>query len=366
LRSVEKTLTIGIYEFTAPHIVSTISAQMAGKTLNLVLDDPNYDTTMREQNNDATHDQLVKALGGGLNFAWAAEGANKHNTIHLFPAAYHIKVAVADSKAFFLSSGNFNSSNQPKIDPIKKPTDAAETRTRDRDWHVIVEHETVAKVFESSILRDLDQARPGQQVAPAVVLKGTGNRPGLEFKKFFGAKTFEGKMTVQPVLTPDNYVDVILPLIRSAKTSFWMQTQYIKPSSKFPADVNLPVDQRSILEQLIDALRELFHKGVDVRIILDSRVTSSSIEQLQKIGGLDGSRILRQDRVHNKGMIIDGETVVIGSQNWSTEGVDSNRDASVVIANPDVASYWAAIFDNDWNSMTLAQEGRVRAHAGAP
>jgi hypothetical protein len=49
---------------------------MKGKTLNLVLDDPNYDTTMREQTNDATQLQLSKALGARLNFAWAAEGAD--------------------------------------------------------------------------------------------------------------------------------------------------------------------------------------------------------------------------------------------------------------------------------------------------
>jgi len=85
-------------------------------------------------------------------------------------------------------------------------------------------------------------------------------------------------------------------------------------------------------------------------------VTSSMIEQLQKTGGLDGTKILRQAHVHNKGMIIDDHTVVIGSQNWSTEGVDTNRDASVVIRNPEMVTYWAGIFSSDWQSMTLPNE----------
>jgi phosphatidylserine/phosphatidylglycerophosphate/cardiolipin synthase-like enzyme len=152
-------------------------------------------------------------------------------------------------------------------------------------------------------------------------------------------------------------VDVILPLVQGAKSRFWMQTQYIKPSSKFVQDVkNVPLAQRSILEKLLDALRVLTSRRVDVRIIVDSRVTASQIEQLQKTGGLDGKKILRQDHVHNKGMIIDDHTVVIGSQNWSTEGVDTNRDASVVITNPDMVTYFSALFQSDWDTMTLPQE----------
>ena len=35
-----------------------------------------------------------------------------------FASAYHIKVAVRDHAAFWLSSGNWQSSNQPAIDPL--------------------------------------------------------------------------------------------------------------------------------------------------------------------------------------------------------------------------------------------------------
>lgn len=359
LKSVKQKMTVGMYEFTAPHIVAAVTATMKGKTLNLVLDDPGYDTTAREQTNDVTQAQLNTAVAKGLNFAWAAETADKHNKIHLFPAAYHIKVAVADSSTFFLSSGNFNTTNQPNFDPINKPAgnDANVAAVSDRDWHVIVESPALAATFENLILRDLQQALPGQQAAPAPVLKGNGNSTGKHFPKFFPAKQFSGAMTVQPAVTPDNFGDIILPIIQNAKNRFWMQTQYIKPSSKFAQDVaNVPVPKRSILEKFLDALRVLTVNGVDVRIIVDSRVTASMIEQLQKTGGLDGKKILRQDHIHNKGMIVDDHTVVIGSQNWSTEGVDTNRDASVVITNPEMVTYWEALFLSDWQSMTLPNE----------
>src|SRR5262249_44554736 len=54
LTGVTKTLTVGMYEFTAPHIVQTTTASLAGKKLNLVLDDPHYDTEKREQTESQT------------------------------------------------------------------------------------------------------------------------------------------------------------------------------------------------------------------------------------------------------------------------------------------------------------------------
>jgi phosphatidylserine/phosphatidylglycerophosphate/cardiolipin synthase-like enzyme len=349
---------MGMFEFTAPHIVEVVSNRMKGKTLNLVLDDPYYDTTMREQTNDATHLQLANALGASLKFSWAAEGADKHNQLHLFPAAYHIKLAVADGSTFFLSSGNLNSTNQPDLDPLGAMTSiqATELRRCDRDWHVIVEHAGLAAMFEDLLLRDLAQATPGQQAADPPNLQGSGNTFGRVSKEFFPAKTIQGPMTVQPALTPDNYAAVVLPLIQGTKKSFRIQTQYIKPSSKFADDVQLPVAERSILEQLIDAVSVLIKNNAEVQIILDSRVTPTMIENLQIFGGIDGSKVRRQHSVHNKSMIIDDAVVLLGSQNWSTEGVDSNRDASLAIQNPQIATYFGGIFGNDWNHMTLPHE----------
>ncbi|MEX3986196.1 phospholipase D-like domain-containing protein [Paraburkholderia sp. EG287A] len=356
--SVKKTLTVGMFEFTAPHIVAAVQNSMTGKTLNLVLDDPDYDTTHREQTNDVTHQQLAGTLGDGMKFAWAAEGRDEHNKIHLFPAAYHIKVAVADKESFFLSSGNFNTSNQPDFDPINAPksTDANTSSISDRDWHVIVEHGGLSTTFENIILRDLDQALPGQQEASAPILNDSVKRVGRPYKEFPAARTFSGNMTIQPALTPDNYGAVILPLIQQAKKRFWMQTQYIKPSSRFESDETLPLAQRTILGQLINAVSGLIKRRVDVRIIVDARVTASMIEYLDKYGGIDGTRVLRQVNVHNKGMVIDDDTVVVGSQNWSTEGVDTNRDASLVIRHADVTAYWAGIFESDWSTMTIPDE----------
>jgi phospholipase D-like protein len=357
LTGVTKTLTVGMYEFTAPHIVQTTTASLAGKKLNLVLDDPPYDTEKREQTESQTQQQLQSTVKNGFDFSWAAEAMDPHSTLKLFPSAYHIKVAVKDSAAVWLSSGNFNSTNLPNLSPLTKPADAAPAANTDRDWHVIIENPKLAAVFEKQVLlRDLSQAQPGQKQAVSKPGTTSGRATGKAIPKFFTAKTFTANMSVQPVLTPDNYVNVILPLIANAKKSFWMQTQYINPSKTFADDVKKPVNSRSILEQLIDALATLQKKGRDIKIILGHHETVSQLEALQMFGNMDATEIRLQENVHNKGMIIDSSITVIGSQNWSTEGVDTNRDASVVIKSADVAQYWEQIFLLDWNSRTRPPE----------
>jgi hypothetical protein len=352
LAGVQNTLTVGIYEFTAPWIAQTVTARLAKRKLNLVLDDPSYDTEKRNQTESQTQAQLSQSIGPGFKFAWAAEAMDPHCTVHLFPSAYHIKVAVKDGNALWLSSGNWNETNQPNIAPVTTPVDRPGAAGWDRDWHVIIENTKLAGVFENSVLRDLTQATPGQKSAQSKAGTKTGRPSGKPITTFFPAQTFSGTMRVQPVLTPDNYVDVILPLILGAKKSFWMQTQYINPSKTFAADMLKPLAGRSILERLVSALATIQANKVDVKIILGQTVTATMLEQLQMFGKLDATTVRLQDNVHNKGMIIDSSVVVVGSQNWSTEGVDTNRDASVVIKNTAIAAYWEQIFLLDWNERT--------------
>ncbi len=58
-----------------------------------------------------------------------------------------------------------------------------------------------------------------------------------------------------------------------------------------------------------------------------------------------------ENGVHNKGFIVDSKVVALGSQNWSSDGVLRNRDASVIIANETAAKYYEQIFLHDWNNI---------------
>jgi len=158
-------------------------------------------------------------------------------------------------------------------------------------------------------------------------------------------------MKIEPVLTPDNYAASIIPLIQSAKKTFVMQTQYINPPKSTPSPGTVTAQSDAVLEALIAAIKELIDRGsVDVKLIMSEFETKDKIEALCE-RGIDPKFIKTQAGVHNKGIIVDSSVVVVGSQNWSPQGVSRNRDASVIIHDADAAKYWEQIFNHDWQNM---------------
>jgi len=362
LDATKQRLTVAMYEFTAPYIVQEMIASVKKKKLALVLDDP-ADPTKRDQTNDTTHTQLASGLGAAMTFDWALEGSDPHVSAEIFPSAYHIKVIVRDGAAFWLSSGNLNRTNQPDIAPLQNAAAAKSVVPGcDRDWHVIVENKGLAEVFEAYIQNDLKVAAKYQiagAATPAVsaalnsrALPATAGKGKIPVK-YFAPKIINAKMTIQPVLTPDNYQDCLLPLIRGAKTTFVMQTQYIDPPKSTPSADAQTANSDEVLEALIASVAELIKEGIAVRLIMSEYETQDKVELLQE-RGIPQANIKIQQNVHNKGIVVDSSVVVVGSQNWSAEGVSTNRDASVIIHNADAAVYWQGIFDHDWKNMVEA------------
>ena len=71
---------------------------------------------------------------------------------------------------------------------------------------------------------------------------------------------------------------------------------------------------------------------------------------------------------HNKLIVVDDEKVLLGSQNWSTTGLLSNREASLLVEHAGIATYFAEIFDADWTmSEPTGAPGRAarRCRRGA-
>jgi hypothetical protein len=352
---VKSRLTVGMYDFTSAHILQTLQASLtAKKHLNLVLDHPAADRTL-DQTDAETRAALAASLGARLKFAWALEERDPEAAAWIFPSAYHIKVAVRDGTAFWLSSGNWNNSNQPDIDPVNDPAGAQSTlKLSDRDWHVIVEHPALAALFEKYLQNDLTVAsqHQAQAAASTAAMEALSTLAAPELpaasrvpQQFFAPKTITARMKIQPVLTPDNYATVILALINSATRTLYVQIPYITPTDK-PEGVTLA--------GLIEAIAKKVRASLDVRLILSGFATAGALEQLQA-AGIDGNLIRIQQNLHNKGIVVDSSVVAVGSQNWSPPGVTTNRDASLVIFNADAAQYWESIFLHDWAHMAVQQ-----------
>jgi PLD-like domain len=353
LATVDQTLTIGLYDWTSRHVLDWFSQQLPGKTVRLVLDHPAKNPTA-DQTDEDTVGALRQALGTELTQSWALERADPLAAAWIYPSAYHIKVAVADSRRVWLSSGNWNNSNQPDIDPVTHPADADAARDRDRDWHVVIDSPELARVFEAYLLNDLTVAEAHQQppaegfaeAAPAPVLP-TATAP--VFHQFFGPVRVTGRATLTPLLTPDpgSYADHVSALIASATSRLYMQFQYIE----LPKAGTAPSPAFANLVATVVARQQA---GVDVRIVMSEFETQGYLEQLMT-AGLDVARVVRiQNNVHNKGIVVDGRTVLVSSQNWSNAGTTQNRDAGVISEQADLAGYFERIFLHDWEHLARA------------
>ena len=356
LSGTQKSLVIGMYDFTSGVILQTFKTVLDGqKTLQMVLDNPAPNPT-RDQTDTQTVEQLDEALGARADIARALDRTDVFASAWMFPYAYHIKVIVRDGNAVWLSSGNLNNSNQPNLD--------APPHTEDRDWHVIIEDETLASIFAAFLDQDYASAKANQTggadtdleraVVDAHAKLAAEANPPLNARttatngKYVSAKRFNNiNVTVTPLLTPDKiegstmggqYLTNILQLVASAERSLYIQLQYIE-SSDGAGDYN----------GLLQAIADRVAAGVDVRLIESAEYGMKWAEKM-KATGVDLTQNIRlQPNVHNKGFVVDSKTVVVSSQNFSPAGIEQNRDAGVIIPSDKIAAYYEAIFLSDWN-----------------
>ena len=150
---------------------------------------------------------------------------------------------------------------------------------------------------------------------------------------------------VMPVLTPDNYIGRIMELIDGAERSIYLQFSYINYSDK-------EIDQK--FTEMLEKLAELSNRSnFDMRIIVGSNGAADKIRKLVE-AGFKETVFRSQSNIHNKGIAVDGQTVLVSSTNWSGDGVLRNRDAGLIIFNKEIATYYQNAFLFDWENRANA------------
>jgi phosphatidylserine/phosphatidylglycerophosphate/cardiolipin synthase-like enzyme len=146
-------------------------------------------------------------------------------------------------------------------------------------------------------------------------------------------------------LTPDNYGDVVSRFILSARESVLFENQSFSLSED---EDNLPEHFR----ELAEALLKQQQRGLDVRIIFRSGFGKER-DTLRKLVefGFKPTSVRHFDKVHTKGIVVDGKAVLLGSQNWTGAGTGPNRDASLLIQHPKAGKYFTELFEYDWKQM---------------
>jgi len=166
----------------------------------------------------------------------------------------------------------------------------------------------------------------------------------------FNATNINEIMTLSPMFTPDNALEIHVEWINRANTSIILQNQYI---TKFDSE-----DWVSDSNPLVRALVAAHNRSIDIRVQVREESDSDDITSYFINLGIDirwmGSQDNNPDNdwlsyTHNKLIIIDNKVTLLSSINYGENAFTENREAGLVIINTNVANYFTAIFNRDWN-----------------
>lgn len=346
-------LVVGMYDFGAQHILDAILAKPNLKELVLVMqrgESLGTGTKKKDLPDADVAQALSDEFGKRFHFGWVKLGIKNGWVAN----SYHIKVAVQDSKAFWLSSGNWQSSNQPAVD-LNGSTDFSFLENYNREWHAVVHHEGLAKTYEAYLRNDLKKgSAPGfvEAVAnlpniavPLLEARRRGRSPNL---RYFAPLELDEQVKVTPLLTPDNYFDAAIALVKSAKEEILLQNQTF----------NAPTEHQEKLAEFVGLMQEK-QKRVSVRIVFRVLMESDARQNLEALVdmGFDPDSLRVQTNLHTKGIIVDGKKVLLGSQNISETGISLNRDASLLFEHEGIAKYFKDIFEHDWDNLAQKDIG---------
>ena len=162
--------------------------------------------------------------------------------------------------------------------------------------------------------------------------------------------------TVTPFTFPESHGTPVVEAIASADTSICISI-YMLTS-----------------QNLAGLLQSKASSGVEVNILLEGKplgmdIASSELPMMKAVSDNGGDvRLInhpestRYAYFHNKYAIIDGETVVVTSENWTVGNMTDkgNRGWGVVVESPGYASFMRTIFDNDrsldYGDVTMIDE----------
>ncbi len=241
----------------------------------------------------------------------------------------HAKFMIFDREVVVVESANWAKSGIP-------PAESA----GNREWGVVIEQPDVVNYFIETFTHDLllDNVEPyvpdsGDEESFSTNID-TGSYPAP-----FPSQIYTGSMSIQCVLSPDNDISAITALIDSATSTLYVQQMYSK--MEWDGGPN----------QFNDAIIAARQRGVTCRVILDNR--SSGMQEVGEMFLANGVEVVFSNQTffgwtHNKGVIVDGQKVLVSSINWSYESTHENREAGVIITHTGVATFFTQIFNWDW------------------
>ncbi len=143
-------------------------------------------------------------------------------------------------------------------------------------------------------------------------------------------------------ITDRGYFEVLYRELKNAKSSIHIVSFEVKYYENYAnSSMNL------IVQELIKAKE----RGVDVKIVVDEFSEKDNAHEILIKNGVEVKNDSKKTTTHSKLIVIDGETVILGSTNLSYYGLEKNHEANVLIRDEKVADYFYRYFLEQWESI---------------
>ncbi|WP_336361346.1 phospholipase D-like domain-containing protein [Haladaptatus sp. ZSTT2] len=320
------------YTFSSPRITDAlIAAKQRGVTVRVLLDrEPVGGITVNQR------DELDRLVGAGIPVKLIGGNRARYSF-------HHAKYAFVDSQALVLTEN-------------WKPAGVGGNASR--GWGVEVRNATLAAALADTFAADSGwrATTPWSAVRDSREFV-TAPRANGSYPSQFSPADMHAER-VELLVTPDNAEPQLVAHIDNATDSLLVE------------QVTIGSRDHALLRAAVRAAE----RGVEVRILLscawyvheENRELVRWLNQRATRDGLSlEARVAeprgRFEKIHAKDVVIDGDTVVLGSLNWNDHALRENREVVVVLHGSDVGAYYSDVFDADWRGGSWRLSGGMVA-----
>lgn len=326
VRGADRRLLVAGYTFASPRVADALLAAVdRGVRVRVLLDGgPIGGMTTRQR------DQLDRLAAGGVDVR-LIDGPHARFAYH------HPKYAVADTRALVMTEN-------------WKP--AGTGGRGSRGWGVRIRSARTANALASVFAHDADgidavQWRDRRRNASFVEVDAAAGTYDAAFEP--APVDVED---VRVLTAPGNAGGELRGSIEAANDTIDVIAPRLDPDGPY-----------------FEALVAAAERGVRVRILLSNawydeesnRAVVDRVDRLRADGRPIEARIAdpagRFEKVHAKGAVIDGGTVLLGSLNWNRHSARENREVIVELGGDEPASYYTRVFDADWGAAAGSGAG---------
>ena len=337
INQAQTSLHLHVYQLQQMNLFNALlDAQESGVEVTIVLDaGDNYFWSLYDM--EMQYGLAAELADAGANVLWFSAS---NSDPYLF---IHSKVAVRDGQSVWMGSGNWKPSSMPLPDSWGN-----------RDWGVIVDHAGFASEVLSQMQYDEDVSRQHIRQATASDMPAGWDLPSQTAYNGTSVVKISGNFSGQLITCPDNCISGLVSMIDSSQSEILLSLQYLDLDWNYGWGAN-PVTS---------ALRSAAERGVAIRLILNGAYLDEDIqnavdtfnEQWNGSEGYDVSAIIMSNdgtvsKLHNKGVIIDQQSVLVSSINWGSSALTRNREMGVLIHSQEVAEPYIESWYQDWNRV---------------